>query len=132
MTQRRLNLLVWFGILGGPAAWLSVHVIGIAFGWAQCNDPASRWQLPVHAWDVATAAVGVLVALAAEAVSFWVFRLTADEGEGLSRRGIGEGEAPVGRLHFLSVIGLTVNPLALAIIVMVGFGTALLPLCHQA
>ena len=117
-----MNRLVWFGILGGPIAWAVVHVAGYAFGLAQCDDPASRWQLPVHAWDVAFAAVGVAFGIAAEAVSFWIFRRTRQEGN----------EPPIGRVHFLSVIGLTVNPLALAIMVMVGIATPILSLCHQS
>ncbi len=103
-------------------AWALVHVAGYAFGLAQCDDPANRWQLPVHAWDVAFAAVGVLIALAAEAVSFWIFRQTKQEGN----------DPPVGRLHFLSVIGLTVNPLAIAIMLMTGVSTSVLRLCHQS
>ena len=122
MSTRRLNILVWFGILGGPIAWALVHVIGYAFGLAQCDDPADRWQLAVHAWDVVTAAVGVAVAIAAEAVSFWIFRRTQVEGN----------EPPTARVHFLATIGLTVNPLALAIMVMIGIATPVLRLCQQS
>jgi heme/copper-type cytochrome/quinol oxidase subunit 2 len=119
---RRFNFLIWFGILGGPMAWAGVHVAGYAFGLAQCDDPASRWQLPVHAWDVAFAAAGVTIAVVAEAVCVWIFRRTRTE----------DNDPPVARLHFLSVIGLTVNPLALAIMVMTGIGTSFLSLCHQS
>jgi amino acid transporter len=122
VSRRRLNILVWFGILGGPLAWAIVHVAGYGFGLAQCDDPASRWQLPVHAWDIAFAAVGAVIALTAAAVSLWIFRRTRTD----------DNKPPLGRVHFLSVIGLTVNPLALAIIVMNGVGTALLGLCHQS
>jgi hypothetical protein len=122
VNLRRLNILVWFGILGGPLAWATVHVAGYGFGLAECDGPTGRWQLPVHAWDVAFAAVGIVIALAAEAVSLWIFRQTQTEGN----------DPPAGRLHFLSVIGLTVNPLAVAIMVMTGIGTSLLRLCHQS
>jgi NO-binding membrane sensor protein with MHYT domain len=122
VNVRRLNILVWFGILGGPIAWAAVHVMGYAFGLAQCDDPTARWQLPVHAWDVASAAVGVVVAITAEAVSLWIFRRTQTEGD----------EPPTERVHFLATIGLTVNPLALAIMVMTGIGTSVLRLCHQS
>ncbi len=117
-----MNALVWFGVLGGPLAWALVHVIGYGVGLAQCDDPATRWELPVHVYDVVSAAVGVAIAVAAELAALRVFRLTRESGN----------EPPLGRLNFLAVVGLTVNPLALAIMVMTGVGTAILPLCHQA
>jgi hypothetical protein len=127
------NLLVWFGVIGGPCAWAAQFVVSLAFSFAQCNQPAGRWQLPVHGWQIATSAVGVAVGLASTAVSLWMFMRTfhigdVDEEE---RRGEG-GLPPVGRIHFLAIVGLTVNFLALAIMVMTGIGAPLLPTCQQS
>jgi hypothetical protein len=39
---------------------------------------------------------------------------------------------PPGRIHFLSVIGMTISPLFLAIILMSGLGSILMSGCVQA
>ena len=122
MRSTRTTLLLWFGVGGGPAAWALVHVMGYAFGIAQCDQPAGRWQLPVHAWDVGVAAVGLAIGLAAMGVSLWIYFAT---------RGV-DNAPPQGRVHFLSVVGLVVNFLAITIIILDGVGTPLTGLCHQS
>ena len=118
----RFNLRLWFGVAGGPLAWAMNHVAAYAFGLAQCDDPANRWQLSVHAWQVAFGVAGALVALVAEAVALRIFLDTRDA----------DNQPPAGRVHFLSVVGLTVNPLALAIMVMTAVGSPLLTVCQQS
>jgi hypothetical protein len=49
----------------------------------------------------------------------------------MERRGDGS-PPPVGRVQFLSMVGLTVNVLALAIIVLDGVGAPLLTVCQQS
>lgn len=122
MRGLRSTGLIWFGVLGGPLAWATVHVAGYGFGLARCDSPNARFQLPVHGWAVALSAAGVIIALLAEATSLRVFLATRESGE----------QPPEGRIHFLATIGLTVNPLALAIIVMDGVGVPLLHLCQQS
>jgi hypothetical protein len=121
-TSRRTTLLLWFGVLGGSLAWAVQHVAGYGFGLAQCDQPVPRWDLPVHAWQIALAAAGVAVGVAAEAVCVRIFLATrkADEAP------------PTSRVHFLSVVGMTVNPLAIAIMIMTGIGAPLLRLCQQS
>ena len=116
------NAVLWFGVIGGPVAWALEFIAGYAFGLAQCEQPVIRWQLPVHGWQIALAAGAAVVALSAEAVALRIFFQTRDA----------ESAPPVGRIHFLSVVGVTVNPLALAIIVMTGVGAPLLTLCQQS
>ncbi len=118
----RSNSLLWFGVLGGPVAWAIQFVSGYAFALAQCDQPVSRWQIPVHGWDIALAAAAAVIAISAELVSLRIFRATRDAGSA----------PPAGRFHFLSTVGLTVNPLALAIIVMTGIGVPLLTVCQQS
>ena len=122
MKSRRFNLLLWFGVTGGPLAWVVHHAAGYAFGLAQCDQPTTRWQLPVHAWEIALGVGGILIALAAEAVSLKIFLDTREAGD----------QPPAGRVHFLSVVGLTVNPLALAIMAMTAVGAPLLSVCQQS
>ncbi len=125
--------IVWFGVLGGAVAWAIQFVANLAFTFAQCNSPPGRWQLPVHGWEIGLSAVAVGIGLAAMAVSAWLFRRTfhLDHIAEAERRG--EGSAPPsGRINFLATVGLTVNFLALAIIVMTGIGAPLLEACRQS
>jgi hypothetical protein len=122
---------VWFAVGGGACAWAAQHVVGIAFGFAECNQ--SGRGVPVHAGEAVAAAVAAAVTLASIGVGIWLFRNTYRVGDvfGQERRGDG-APPPIGRIHFLAIVGLTVNVLALAIIVMDGLGGPLLPICQQA
>lgn len=131
MNFRASSLIVWFAVGGGACAWAAQHVIGIAFGWAQCNQVGRG--IPVHTWQAVAAAAAALINLASIAAGAWLFRNTYRVADvfGQERRGDG-ASPPIGRIHFLAVVGLVVNVLALAIIVMDGIGAPLLPTCQQA
>ncbi len=131
MNFRASSPLVWFAVGGGACAWAVQHVVGIAFGFAQCNQ-AGR-GVPVHAGQATAAAVAAVITLASMGVGIWLFRRTYRIGDvfGEERRGDG-APPPVGRIHFLTQVGLIVNLLALAIIVMDGIGGPLLSMCQQA
>lgn len=131
MNFRAPNALVWFAVGGGACAWATQFVIGLAFGFAECNQ-AGR-SVPVHGGQAAASGVAVLITLASIAAGLWLFRRTYHVGDvaGEERRGDG-ATPPVGRIHFLAVCGLTVNVLVLAIIVMDGVGAPLLAQCQQA
>jgi|GraSoiStandDraft_5_1057265.scaffolds.fasta_scaffold485909_1 hypothetical protein len=122
MTYRPRTALLWFGVLGGSLAWAVQMVAGYAFGLAQCDQPTPRWHLAVHAWQVALAAGGVAIGIAAEIVCLRIFLATREA----------DNAPPAGRVHFLGVIGLTVNPLAIAIMVMTAIGSPFLHLCQQS
>lgn len=116
------NGLLWFGVLGGALAWAAQFVAGLAIGLARCDSPDARWQLSVHTWAIIFAAGGALIAILAQLVAINAFQATRDAGS----------EPPAGRVRFLATVGMTVNPLALAIIVMSAVGLSLLPLCQQS
>jgi hypothetical protein len=122
LRSARTTRLLWFGIMGGPLAWAIVHIAGYGFGIAQCDQPAARWQLPVHAFDVGVAAGGLLIGLSSIGVSLWIYLATREADDA----------PPQGRVHFLSVIGLVVNFLAIVIIILDGVGAPLTGLCHQS
>jgi hypothetical protein len=127
------NGLVWFGVLGGAAAWVVQFVVNLFFTFAQCNAPPGRWQLPVHSWQIASSAAAIAVGLTAQGVCLWLYRRTfrLDHVAEAERRG--EGTAPpTGRINFLATVGLTVNFLALAITVMTAIGAPMLPVCQQS
>lgn len=125
--------LVWFGVLGGAGAWTVQFVANLAFTFAQCNAPSGRWQLPVHGWQIALSAAAVAVTLAAAGVSLWLYLHTFNLDHVSESERRGEGTAPpTGRINFLAMVGLTINFLALAIILMTGIGAPLLPVCQQS
>ncbi len=125
--------LVWFGVIGGGLAWALQHVVGQGFGLAHCFPTGTSLGLPLSTWQIAAAAAAALVTLAAMGVSLWIFLRTFRIGDvaGMERRGDG-APPPPGRLQFLSMTGLTVNVLVLAIIVLSGVGGPILHLCQQS
>ncbi len=127
------NALVWFAVLGGGTAWAVQFVVNLAFTFAQCDAPAPRWSLPVHGWEIAISAVAIAVTLAAEGAALRVFRGTYKVEDAAAQERAGKGVSPpLGRISFLSMIALTVNFLALMIIVLTAVGAPLLPVCQQS
>ena len=126
------NLVVWFGVLGGPVAWAVQFVANLYFTFAQCGR-GGRWQLPLHPWNIGLSVGALAIGLAAIAVCLRLYRHTSEMGPmaAIVRRGFG-GQPPAGRIHFLAVVGLTVNFLALTIVVMTGIGAPLLVFCQQS
>lgn len=125
--------VVWFGVAGGAFAWAAVHVAGYEGSLDRCIPTGTGSMVPLRAWQIGIAAGGALVALAAIAVSVWMFLRTFRIGDvaGMERRGDGS-PPPAGRIQFLSMVGLTVNFLALAIIVLDGVAAPLLHACQQS
>lgn len=132
MTWRPSNALLWFSVGGGAGAFAVQFVAGLAFSFAQCNQPGGRWHLPLRSWQMALAGGGFLVALAATGASVLIFLRTFRTGDvfGEERRGDGH-PPPVGRIHFLSLVALTVNLLVIPLIIMDGVGTGLHTFCQQ-
>ena len=127
------TVVTWFGVMGGGVAWVLAFVAGYGFGLAHCFPTGNSFSLPLSGWQIAAAACGVAVSLASIAVSLWLFLRTFRVGDvaGMERRGDG-APPPAGRIQFLAMVGLTVNLLALAIIVMDGVGAPILHACQQS
>ena len=118
--------LMWFGLFAAPAAWAAQHVAGIALTIGECHDNTAgpAWHVDVDAWTVAVTAVAAVVAVlgGVAAVAAWRGARDADDSD----------PPPRGRTHFLAIIGMTISPLFLAIILMSGLGTVLLAQCVQS
>jgi hypothetical protein len=133
VSSRPSNLLVWFGVSGGALAFTVQFVASLAFSFAQCNQPTPRWQLPVHGWDIAISAGAAAVAVASMGACVWVFLRTYRLDDVFASERHGDGaRPPLGRIHFLAIVGLVVNLLCLAIIVITGIGAPTLPVCQQS
>ena len=114
--MRRAGLYAWFGVLGPPFAWAAQHVAGISIGLADCpdNTRGPGWSVPVDGLTIAIGAAAAAVAVLGGVASVAAFRATRDAEE--------DDAPPAGRIHFLAMIGMTITPLFLAIIVMSSAG----------
>jgi hypothetical protein len=116
--------LMWFAIGGAPLAWVVQIGLGYWVTQSQCSANGSGLGISFDALSILVTAVAGLVAMAAGAAAIALLRLTRDAEE--------DDAPPEGRVHFLSVVGLTVTVLFLCLIVMTGVGTVLLPVCAQS
>jgi hypothetical protein len=124
MTRRvPVRVLVWFGVFGAPAAWTLQHVTGYALTEAGCQEAGRRWDLAVDGWTIAVTATAAAVAVLAWLAAIATWRATRDAGE---------EPPPPSRIHFLSVMGMTLTPLFLLIILMSGIGAVVLSECVQS
>ncbi|HEY1276776.1 MAG TPA: hypothetical protein VGF25_17835 [Thermoleophilaceae bacterium] len=111
---------LWFGVFGAPAVWVVQFVGGYTLGAADCGG--AGLDIPFDALTAAFTAVAACVAVAAGLTALGVFRETRDVGD----------EPPGSRVHFLSIVGMTIAPLFVAIILMSGLGAIVLESCHQS
>lgn len=124
--SRSLERLVWFGLLGGPFAFVGQFLVGYVTTEAACGR--AGFGVSVDAITAVATALGATVAALAGLTSVVVWRGTrAAEGAGGA-----EEPPPLGRVHFLATVGMTIAPLFLAIILMSGLGAIFLPECHQS
>ena len=124
--MKRAGLFAWLGVLGPPFAWALQHVAGYSVGLADCpdNTRGPGWSVPVDGLTIAiggaTAIVAVLCGLAA--VAAWRATRDADDSDA----------PPAGRVHFLAVIGMTITPLFMAMILMSSAGAVAANGCVQS
>jgi hypothetical protein len=116
--------LLWFAVLGAPAAWALQFGIGYWLSDAQCSAAGGQWSIPLDKWALVVGAVAFLAATAAGAIAVALFRHTAEAED--------EEAPPSGRIHFLAIVGMTVTPLFLCLIAMTAAGTILLFPCNQS
>jgi hypothetical protein len=127
------SVLVWFGVAGGAFAWAAVHVAGYGFSLRRCSPTRNDVLISLPPWQIGLSAAGAAVAVAAIGVSVWMFVRTFRIGDSSAMERRGDGSPPpLGRIQFLSMVGVTVNFLALAIIVLDGIGPPILNACQQS
>jgi hypothetical protein len=121
--ERSLELLMWIGIVGAPAVWACQHVFGFGVTQAGCAVGSRGWNVPIDTWTAVATSVAGALAIGALVASALTYRAVRDAEI--------DTEPPKGRLYFVSICGIVISPLFLAIILMSGIGTLLLPNCHQ-
>ncbi|GAA3777451.1 hypothetical protein GCM10022225_76650 [Plantactinospora mayteni] len=119
------GLLLWFAVLGGVLSW-TVHALA-AWSIDELTCEAGHDELAGFPLTGAIALAVLLPAagaVAALGVSVLAWRRTrADLPEG--------GEQSVGRAHLLAFVGLWLNTLALAMIVLGGVAALVLSPCQR-
>jgi hypothetical protein len=115
----RPGALVGFAVLGAPVAWAVQHVTGFGLTEAACGDGAHG--IALDTWTIVVTASAATVAVLAEAAAIAAFRATRDAGH----------EPPGSRIHFLSIIAMTIAPLFLLMMLMSGIGSVVLANCRQ-
>jgi hypothetical protein len=112
------RVLTWYGLLGPPFAWTLLHVAGVWVATGVCSPAGVRAEATPQPWSL-----GIAIGCAALALG----GLVAAGIVYLSTRGVEEeAPPPLGRIHFLAVVGLVIAPLFIAIILMAGLGASAL------
>jgi hypothetical protein len=121
---RRSELLQWFGLFGGAAAWTCQHGALFFLSSARCNPAGDRWAFGMTGWQIAVTVAAGLVALAAE----WAAVVTALRTRELEH----DGPPPLGRIYFFSIAASAGNVLFLGAILLNGIGAGSWTSCGQA
>jgi hypothetical protein len=118
--------LAWVGVLGPPFVWAAQHVAGYAVALADCPDNTAGpgWKVPVDTLTLIVGATAAAFTLLCGAAAFIAWRATREADD--------DDAPPAGRVHFLSVIGLTITPLFFAMVVMSSAGAIAFQECVQS
>ena len=122
MSDRRRELLQWFGLLAGPAAWAVHLVLGFEVTEASCDRGLGSFDTTPAL--VALTIVAATVVLLAEASAILVFR-------GLQRVDK-DAPGPDGRRRFLAAGAMVGNVLLFVAVVLAGVATLAQPGCRGA
>ena len=121
---RKPDLLQWFGVFGGPLAWATQHMVGVFLTFADCGSVGHPFPIAIHTVTLAISIPLAVVALLALVASVAGFRRT---------RGCKASDAPPkGRRYFFAIVGMTISPLFLFMILMSSSGVVGLTECRQA
>jgi hypothetical protein len=122
--MRKLEVMQWFGLLAGAAAWGAAHVFGYGLTEAHCNSGSAPWGIALQGWE------GVLNGLAGATVL--CAALAAGSVLVLTRGVSYEDEPPVGRIRFFAIAALIANVLFIVMIVLYVAGSIANDPCRQA
>jgi hypothetical protein len=121
--SRRVELLMWAGILVAPAAWTVQHVLSYGVSEARCDPAGRRWGISYDAWIVSFGALAIALAVVGLIAALSAYRAVRDVSV--------DDDPPPGRIWLMSVCGLVISPLFIAAILLSSTGALLLAHCHQ-
>jgi hypothetical protein len=128
MSGRGLSIdaefLQWFGLLGAALTWTVQLVVGFGVTLARCGAANAVLGVDVKAWEISLMAVGIALALLAEAAALSLLWQTRDVDY--------SDPPPEGRRHFFVVAAALGNLLFIVIIVLSGTGAIVHEPCVPA
>ncbi len=113
--------LLWYAVLGAPAAWALQFGVGYWVAQAKCSRAGAMWGISLDAWIIVLSAIAIPAALAAGLLSYALFRSTDGAGT----------EPPGGRNRFLAAVGMAVTPIFVGIMVLNLVGVLVYSYCPQ-
>jgi hypothetical protein len=118
------EFLQWFGLLGAALTWTVQLVVGFGVTLARCGAANAVLGVDVKAWEISLMAVGIALALLAEAAALSLLWQTRDVDY--------SDPPPEGRRHFFVVAAALGNLLFIVIIVLSGTGAIVHEPCVPA
>jgi hypothetical protein len=104
--------MTFVGVAAAPAAWFTQFTVGQYLSVVSCT-PGGGGISP-HSWTLPATIVGALLAVAGGLCALATFRATRDQ--------TGDSDPPLGRIHFIGIVGMVTSTLFLFVILMGGLG----------
>jgi hypothetical protein len=121
-SPRLAAALQVYALLGAPLAWATQLVLGYGYTEAACGPGVGHWGIGIGTWEALLA-----VAAAAIAAGGWASAAVLHAATGR-----GEIHDPLGRVRFVSTIGLAVGGIFVTLIVFTGAGVLALGGCRPS
>lgn len=119
-TPRVVSLLQAYATVAPPLAWTVQLVVGYGFTEAACGEGGVSGGIGLHPWQGTVALVAGVVAGSAWGGAIWLHAAT----------GRGEIDDPLGRVRFLSTIGIVIGLIFLTLIAFTAAGTLAIDGCR--
>lgn len=120
-SPRRVSVIQWYAVSAPPIAWAVQLVLGYGFDLAVCGTGGVSGGIGLHPWQ---ATVSGVAAVAAAAGWAGAFALHAGTGRG-------EIDDPLGRVRFMSTVGIVVGLIFLTLIGFTAAGTLAVHGCRM-
>lgn len=115
---------MWLGVAMAPLAWMLEHGMGFGVSEANCSAVGPQWGVSFSAWIIVVTVVTGAVSVVALLASVVAYRQVKEIDK--------DAAGPPGRVWLMTVFGLIINPLMLALIVLSGVGALVLGTCTQS
>jgi len=112
-TPRLATAVQWYAVAAPPLAWTVQLVIGYGYAEAACGSGGVSGGIGLHPWQAILAAVAAVAAAAGWAGAIALHAAT----------GRGEIDDPLGRVRFMSTIGIVIGLIFLTLIGFTAAGT---------
>ena len=112
-NPRLVTAVQWYAVAAPPLAWTVQLVIGYGYAEAACGSGGVSGGIGLHPWQAILAAVAAVAAAAG-----WAGAIALHAASGR-----GEIDDPLGRVRFMSTIGIVIGLIFLALIGFTAAGT---------